>query len=158
LNQHHWEEGEETRRKYVTAFLLRLDYRAGTLEFVNAGHNPAFLLTPNGAAPVLLKSSSTPLGMLPAREYEAEVHDFVVGSRLLVYTDGLTEVFHGEEEFGEKRLLSSFDGCPGISSAATLAHLWATIEAFAGNQPQDDDMTALAVSRTSTDTSEVARN
>lgn len=147
LNQQHWQEGEETRRKYVTAFLLRLDYASGRLEFVNAGHNPAFLLPANADAAILLKASGPPLGMLPGREYEAEVHDFPPSSRLMVYTDGLTEVFKDDEEFGEDRLLESFQHLAGQDSPATLAHLWKTIHEFSGGEPQGDDMTALVISR-----------
>ena len=147
LNQHHWAEGEETRRKYVTALLMKLDCKAGRLQFVNAGHNPGFLVVPNEAVAKTLNSSGVPLGMLPGMTYEAEEYDFPAGSRLLVYTDGLTEVFQGEEEFGEDRLLEKFQGHPGSSGDAALAYLWECIAEFSGNQPQNDDMTALAVSR-----------
>ena len=50
MNQHHWAEGEEARRRYVTAIFLRLHPEAGEIEVVNAGHNPGFLLPPGGAA------------------------------------------------------------------------------------------------------------
>ena len=43
MNQHHWAEGEEARRRYVTAIFLRLHPEAGEIEVVNAGHNPGFL-------------------------------------------------------------------------------------------------------------------
>ncbi len=147
LNQHHWAEGEETRRKYVTALLMKLDCKAGLLEFVNAGHNPGFLVTPDEAVAKTLNSSGVPLGMLPGMTYEAEIYDFPAGSRLLVYTDGLTEVFRGDEEFGEDRLLEKFQGHSADSGNAALAYLWDCIGEFSGNQPQNDDMTALAVSR-----------
>jgi serine phosphatase RsbU (regulator of sigma subunit) len=156
LNQHHWDEGEATRRKYVTALLMRLDASAGKLEVVNAGHNPGFLLLPGEAAPKLLGASGPPLGILPAMQYEEQHLPFPAGSRLLVYTDGLTEVFKGDEEFGEERLLASFQSCGGCGSAATLAQLWNTIGEFSGTQAQVDDMTALVVHRTPKVASEVA--
>jgi sigma-B regulation protein RsbU (phosphoserine phosphatase) len=77
LNQHHWNEGEETRRKYVTALFLRLDGKAGKLECVNAVHNPGFLIKPDQDTPTLLESSGTPLGMLPGKTYSSETHDFI---------------------------------------------------------------------------------
>ena len=53
MNQHHWAEGEEARRRYVTAIFLRLHPEAGEIEVVNAGHNPGFLVEPGArAAPV----------------------------------------------------------------------------------------------------------
>src|SRR5208337_5439733 len=50
MNQHQWAEGEEARRRYVTAIFLRLYPEAGEIEVVNAGHNPGFLVEP-GASP-----------------------------------------------------------------------------------------------------------
>ena len=48
MNQHHWTEGEEARRRYVTAIFLRLHPETGEMEVVNAGHNPGFLVGPDG--------------------------------------------------------------------------------------------------------------
>jgi serine phosphatase RsbU (regulator of sigma subunit) len=49
MNQHHWAEGEEARRRYVTAIFLRLHPEAGEIEVVNAGHNPGFSLLQPGS-------------------------------------------------------------------------------------------------------------
>ncbi len=146
MNRHHWREGEEARRRYVTAIFLRLYPAEGQIEVVNAGHNPGFLLRPD-AAPLLLHASGTPLGMLPAMNYAAQRLDFPPDSRLLLYTDGLTEVFNGDEEFGSEELLKSFYGCKELCSDAILDALWAAIAAFSGGSPQGDDMTALALCR-----------
>ena len=67
--------------------------------------------------------------------------------RLLVYTDGMTEVFHGEDEFGEARLLETFVSCKEPTPDGTLGSLWHTLEAFSDGQNQSDDMTALVLFR-----------
>ncbi|MGH9590159.1 MAG: PP2C family protein-serine/threonine phosphatase, partial [Terracidiphilus sp.] len=146
MNQHHWAEGEEARRRYVTAIFLRLQPHAGQIEVVNAGHNPGFLVAP-GVAPRQLDAAGTPLGMLPGMSYSSEQHSFPPGARLLLYTDGLTEVFRGEEEFGSERLLNEFSNCRTDKADAILDALWAAIEQFSGGGPQRDDMTALALCR-----------
>jgi serine phosphatase RsbU (regulator of sigma subunit) len=146
MNQHHWAEGEEARRRYVTAIFLRLHPEAGEIEVVNAGHNPGFLLLPD-AAPRLFEAAGTPLGMLPGMRYESERCEFTPGTRLLFYTDGLTEVFRGDEEFGPERLLDAFLKCPAGKADDILDALWAAIEEFAEGGPQGDDMTALALCR-----------
>jgi serine phosphatase RsbU (regulator of sigma subunit) len=146
MNQHHWAEGEEARRRYVTAIFLRLHPEAGEIEVVNAGHNPGFLLQPD-AAPRLFEAAGTPLGMLPGMRYTSERSGFAPGTRLLVYTDGLTEVFKGEEEFGPERLLDEFLRCPASNADGILDALWAAIEDFSEGGPQGDDMTALALCR-----------
>jgi serine phosphatase RsbU (regulator of sigma subunit) len=146
MNQHHWAEGEEARRRYVTAIFLRLHPEAGEIEVVNAGHNPGFLLQP-GEAPRLFEATGTPLGLLPGMGYTSERCGFTPGARLLFYTDGLTEVFKGDEEFGPERLLAVFSGCPSSKTDGILDSLWAAIEEFADAGPQTDDMTALALCR-----------
>ena len=151
MNQYHWAEGEEARRRYVTAIFLRLHPEAGQIEVVNAGHNPGFLVTP-GAAPRLFEAAGTPLGLLPGMRYSCERHGFTPGTRLLFYTDGLTEVFKGDEEFGPERLLNEFSACPSEKADVILDALWAAIENFSEGGPQGDDMTALALCRGSSST------
>jgi serine phosphatase RsbU (regulator of sigma subunit) len=146
MNQHHWAEGEEARRRYVTAIFLRLHPQAGQIEVVNAGHNPGFLVAP-GSPPIQFDAAGTPLGLLPGMRYTSERHSIPVGARLLFYTDGLTEVFRGDEEFGPERLLNEFSTCPVQKADGILDALWAAIQAFAEGGPQADDMTALALCR-----------
>jgi serine phosphatase RsbU (regulator of sigma subunit) len=144
MNQYHWAEGEEARRRYVTAIFLRLHPEAGEIEVVNAGHNPGFLVQP-GAPVRQFDAGGTPLGLLPGMHYLSERCGFTPGARLLFYTDGLTEVFKGDEEFGPERLLHEFLGCPARKADGILDALWAAIEKFAEGGPQADDMTALAL-------------
>jgi serine phosphatase RsbU (regulator of sigma subunit) len=148
MNLLHYNEGAESRRRYVTAFLLWLSPASNTIEVVNAGHNPAFLMTGDRSLRKIA-ASGTPIGMLPFSSYSAEKYVLGSSARLLVYTDGLTEVFRGEEEFGEERLLQTFSDCEERTPEATLASLWSTLEQFSEGQEQTDDMTALVLSRTS---------
>jgi serine phosphatase RsbU (regulator of sigma subunit) len=146
MNQHHWTEGEEARRRYVTAIFLRLHPEAGDVEVVNAGHNPGFLVEPGGAQ-YQFNAAGTPLGLLPGMRYSSEKRAFVPGTRLLFYTDGLTEVFRGDEEFGPERLLDEFSKCPAQKADGILDALWTALEDFSAGGPQGDDMTALALCR-----------
>lgn len=148
MNQLHYSEGAESRRRYVTAFLLRLDPALNTIEAVNAGHNPAFLLHGNGGC-IRIAASGTPIGMLPFSSYLPEKYGLDPSARLLIYTDGMTEVFRDQEEFGEPRLLQAFSDCKETSPDATLAALWKMLKTYTDEPAQSDDMTALALFRTS---------
>ena len=79
--------------------------------------------------------------------YSVEKENFAPGSKLLFYTDGLTEVFRGDEEFGEERLLAEFSECPLDKSDGILETLWTSLTEFGAGGPQGDDMTALAMFR-----------
>lgn len=146
MNQHHWAEGEEARRRYVTAIFLKLKPDSAEIEVVNAGHNPGFLQQSAGDT-VQFESTGTPLGLLPGMRYSSQKCGFAKGNRLLFYTDGLTEVFRGEEEFGPERLLNVFCTCPSSNADDILGALWTAIGEFSQGAPQGDDMTALALCR-----------
>jgi serine phosphatase RsbU (regulator of sigma subunit) len=146
MNQHHWLEGEEARRRYVTAIFLRLYPGKGELEIVNAGHNPGFVVHPDGSR-CEFESTGTPLGLLPGMRYEIQRCPFPAGSRLLFYTDGLTEAFRGDEEFGPERLMDHFSRCKSLKADGILDALWTAIQTFVEGGPQGDDMTALVLCR-----------
>ncbi len=146
MNEHQWLEGEEAQRRYVTAIFLRLQPLTGEIEVVNAGHNPGFLLAA-GRAARQFDAAGTPLGLVPGMQYPAERAELTPGSRLLFYTDGLTEVFRGEEEFGAERLLRAFSACPAAKADDILDALWTALAEFSGGGPQGDDRTALAICR-----------
>ncbi len=146
MNQHHWMDGEEARRKYVTAIFLRLYPSAGEIEVVNAGHNPGFAVHPDGST-CLFESAGTPLGLLPGMRYSIERCAFPQGTRMLFYTDGLTESFRGDEEFGQERLMEHFSQYPSSKADGILDALWTAIGEFVEGGPQGDDMTALVLCR-----------
>jgi sigma-B regulation protein RsbU (phosphoserine phosphatase) len=146
MNEHHWMDGEEARRKYVTAIFLRLYPQTAEIEVVNAGHNPGFGVHPDGGT-CLFESVGTPLGLLPGMRYSSERCAFPPGSRMLFYTDGLTEAFRGDEEFGAERLMANFSQCPSPDADGILDALWTAIGEFVEGGPQGDDMTALVLCR-----------
>ncbi len=146
MNEHHWREGEEARRRYVTAIFARLYPATGELEVVNAGHNPGIGIRPDDTT-CLFEAAGTPLGLLPGMRYTSERCTFPPGSRLLFYTDGLTEAFRGDEEFGPERLMAHFSECRSNKADDILDALWTAIGEFVEGGPQGDDMTALVLCR-----------
>lgn len=151
MNLLHHGEGEESRRRYVTAILLQLDPLNDSMTVVNCGHNPAFLISSGnaGETPIVEKigASGTPIGLLPFSTYHPRKYALPPGSRLLLYTDGLTEVFRGEEEFGEERLLDCFAGDTATRSDDVIESLWSALDSFSDGQEQSDDMTAMVLLR-----------
>jgi len=145
LNQLHWEEGLEARRRYVTAIVMSLDPATHQVDLVNCGHNPAFIVI--GENRLRIGASGTPLGMLPNQSYETETFEIGEGGQVLLYTDGLTEVFSGDDEFGEGRLMDLIEDSP---TPDLLDRVWHTLHRFTGGARQTDDMTALYLCRSQT--------
>jgi serine phosphatase RsbU (regulator of sigma subunit) len=113
---------------------------------VNAGHNPGFVVRDDGSS-CLFEAAGTPLGLLPGMRYSSERCTFPPKSRLLFYTDGLTEAFRGDEEFGPERLMDHFSQCRSCKADGILDALWTAIGEFVEGGPQGDDMTALVLCR-----------
>ena len=74
--------------------------------------------------------------MLPGMSYTADSFPFNPGARLLLYTDGLTEVFHGNEEFGPERLVDAFRDLQTRDAEESLEALWAQLRQFSTGGPQ----------------------
>jgi phosphoserine phosphatase RsbU/P len=84
---------------FFTLAAARIDRGGRTMEFAGAGHPPAMIVQP-GTEPRLLRSRSMVLGMLPdAVDADATLYsELEYGDRIVLYTDGLTDVVdsHGE--------------------------------------------------------------
>jgi phosphoserine phosphatase RsbU/P len=82
-----------------TLAAARIDMSGRRMIFAGAGHPPAMIVTP-GEEPRLLESRSMVLGGLPdavAAEAAIEV-DLKKGDRVVLYTDGISEVFDARGE------------------------------------------------------------
>ncbi|OUJ72216.1 PP2C family protein-serine/threonine phosphatase [Hymenobacter crusticola] len=93
--------------KFITAFFGVYNRATRELEYVNAGHNSAILLSDDNEHQ-LLSEGTTMLGIFEELPF-LHTHRVQVPLRslLLTYTDGLTEVFdEAEGEFGEEGVLA----------------------------------------------------
>ena len=84
---------------FLTAAAARIDRSGRRMLFAGAGHPPGMVVSP-GEEPRLLESRSMVLGALPEAVDGEAVLDVGLnqGDRVVLYTDGLTEVFdaHGQ--------------------------------------------------------------
>lgn len=84
---------------FVTLAAARIDTQLRRMVFAGAGHPPAMLVR-RGQSPLLLESRSTILGALPdavdtTPSLELQLEP---GDRIVLYTDGITEVFNSSGE------------------------------------------------------------
>lgn len=90
--------------RFITCFYGLLDIGRRVLQFTNAGHNPPLLVRQNGDV-LRLETGGRVLGAFAESTYRQGEVDLSSGDRLLLFTDGVTEVRNlAGEEFGEARL------------------------------------------------------
>ena len=132
---------------FATIFFGALDPRTGSLMYVNAGHNPPYVLGPRGIR-AQLDPTGPALGIVPGAEYTIGQIRLEPGETLFAYTDGVTDARDGAGEFfGEDRLIRTIG--QGAATAQELLHrVEESVHEHLGNAALYDDLTMLAVRRT----------
>ena len=86
--------------KFVSFFFAVIDAQSRSLSYCNAGHNPPILVRADGTA-LELRVGGGVLGLFSDWSYEQTQLKLASGDRLVLYTDGITEVESPDcEEFG----------------------------------------------------------
>lgn len=90
VNQTLFDELSEVEM-FITLQLAFIDVQTRELILASAGHCPALLFSRNSAEPRLISPEGMPLGILRYTIFTEEKLQLPEGSRLILYTDGITE-------------------------------------------------------------------
>ena len=130
---------------FITFFVAIYNRRNKELRFVNAGHNPPFLLGSDHHVQAL-EDGTTILGSFNKLPFINEgvvnhLRDFMLFS----YTDGLTEAFNtNEEPYGPERVMEFLKQNYNRSPKDIHKLLLEDVKKFAGGKEFDDDITMLS--------------
>jgi sigma-B regulation protein RsbU (phosphoserine phosphatase) len=134
--------------RLVTLFYAEVDPPAGTLRYVNAGHNPPLLMRADGRSERLV-ATSVALGVLSDAEFTPVDTFLAPGESLFLYTDGVTEAFNPQdEEYGEARL-EAFLAARRTVTEGLVDAVVQDVLAFSGPVRPHDDMTLMLIARAS---------
>lgn len=134
----------------MTFFIGCFDEETGIFTYVNASHDPPFLI-PNQNEPLKKKNIEPLLGVTCRRlgermesEYKESKIELNPGDRIVFYTDGVTELVGKDDKlWGERKfvktLLNSFNQSQSIDGA--MVDLSVAIEEHRDGTPLDDDVT-----------------
>jgi phosphoserine phosphatase RsbU/P len=148
LNRHILESS--LANKFITLFMAELEPSTGLLRYLNAGHNPGFLVRGGlgGGRVEELSSSGVPLGLLPNSRYQPRELVVEPGDIVCIYSDGITEAESiDEEEFGTERLIELLRKHQGFTLQEVLETLQGAVTRFARGKPQYDDQTVVLLRR-----------
>jgi phosphoserine phosphatase RsbU/P len=131
----------------VTFFYGELTPATGEIRYVNAGHNPPFVIR-HDQSMERLPSTSIPLGINRQSCFSDRATQLESGDRLFLFTDGVTEAFNTEDvEFGETRLTQFLKTRRDLSEDQLIHALIADVLTFCGNAKPHDDMTLMNIKR-----------
>jgi serine phosphatase RsbU (regulator of sigma subunit) len=131
-------EGE----KYATLFYGAM-HSCGTLYYCAAGHGQTALLLPDGSVEDW-GAASLPLGMLPEGEFPVATAHLAPGTKLVIYSDGLTDAENRSgESFGTKRVRGLFAAGGALDAPGLHRHILDAVGRFAGDAQQKDDLTVM---------------
>ncbi len=129
------------------AFIGCYNEDLGTICYANAGHTPALLRDTAGIR--RLEATGLPLGLFSHTTRDAHTVSLSPGAIFLVVSLGIVEAEQEGEEFG----LEGVEATLQEASANTARELCGTIlqaaQKFMGTAPTHNDVTALALARTS---------
>jgi len=133
---------------FVTLFYGILDLDSGELLYSNGAHNLPYRIGPGGLEVLPAEREGGVLGFREHTLYDTVQSKLAPGETLYLYTDGVTEALDGQRQrFGVDRLEAFLLGHTGCPARELVEGSIDAVRRFAGDAPQSDDLTALAVRR-----------
>jgi sigma-B regulation protein RsbU (phosphoserine phosphatase) len=141
---------------FITLLYAVIDTTRNELTFARAGHELPLLFrashVPNGAVGEFIGSEGMPLGLVPNEVFASVIVDrterFSAGDILVLYTDGLTETPNEEDkEFAGPRLVDAVRALQSRSAKEINDGILQSVQRFAGQAAQRDDLTLVTLKR-----------
>jgi len=130
---------------FVTVFYGILNTTTGEVEYVNAGHNPPYILSGNQVRKVQM-TAGTVLGCMEDFIYHSKKVQLIPGDLLFLFTDGVTEAFNIHEQlYGEERLENYLQTHVAHPIEEVVKESILDVTKFSSGMPQSDDITLLAI-------------
>lgn len=131
---------------FVTAWMGILNIRTGKILFANAGHNPPLVKHADGTFEYLKSRAGFVLAGMDGVRYRKNELDLSPGDAIYLYTDGVTEATDlNDELYGEDRLHAVLQKYKDESMEVICSEIKKDVDLFAGEAPQFDDITMLAL-------------
>ncbi len=131
---------------FITFLIAFYDHKNKTLQYINAGHNPAYFYDYQRKKSILLDKGTTVLGIFyPLPFLEKTVLDDLNGFFMFAYTDGVNEVENPEgEQFGLERLIAFLDSRRNKGLSEIHGNLITRLNQFKKAAKYNDDVTLLS--------------
>ncbi len=135
--------GQQHGNKYFTIWYGVYHSTSRTLAWAGGGHHPSIVLLPGQPRPMVLASEGPMMGVLRQAEFPAQSCSVPAGARLLIFSDGVFEVFR------EKRQMWSLSECIayltelGKEGGNLMDELLHHVERLRGSPHLNDDFSII---------------
>ncbi len=132
--------------KFVTFFAALFDPETSSFSYINAGHNPPFIMRANGTVEEL-QCGGIILGILEnAPPYNTGTVTINNGDAVVMYTDGVSEAMNNNnDEFGEDTLREISLAVRHTDAHTILDTIVVHVHKHADGAPQSDDITLAII-------------
>ena len=131
---------------FVTVWFGILEISTGKVTAANAGHEYPLVRQADGSFEIFKDKHGFVLGVMEEKKYQEYEFTLQKGGTIFLYTDGVPEAMNADNElFGNERMLSAVNETPNGSPKELLNHVHGKVNEFAGDAPQFDDLTMLAI-------------
>ena len=143
--------------RFISLFYAELE-TAGNLTYVNGGHCPPLLVTPDSDV-YELKVSGPVLGPLPDASYSRGYLTMKPGEVLVIFSDGVTERHKPDDdlndpdsevlpvEFGREGLVQTIIDHQSSSAEEIMTAIMAAVKKFGLDRPYEDDVSVMVIKR-----------
>jgi sigma-B regulation protein RsbU (phosphoserine phosphatase) len=138
---------------FISMAYVVLDHAHGGVTMARAGHDAPVLYKHATQEITRLKPPGMVVGIDSGNVFDRLTGDFAVplerGDCLVLYTDGVTEALDSNgDEFGVERMVQGVRASAGDGAPAIVTRVIDDVRNFVGSQPQNDDITLIAIRKT----------
>ena len=133
--------------RFMTLFMAEINRPNGQIFWLNAGHEPAIIYSPESRVfNELAGRGSLPLGITDSCKYKATRQDITPGQIVAIATDGIFETQNPNGEmFGRQRFYDIIRYHASSSADHILEAALEAVENFRKDLPPEDDLTLVVV-------------
>jgi len=138
---------------FISMAYIILDHVRNTMLLSRAGHDAPLLYQRASESVTPIKPLGMVVGIDSGSVFDRITSDFALSLErddcLLLYTDGVTEALDAKgDEFGFDRVVQCVRDSAPSGAPAIITRLIDELRSFVGTQPQNDDITLIAIRKT----------
>ena len=138
---------------FISMAYVILDHADGSVTLSRAGHDAPIVFDHETGVAAPVKPPGMVVGIDSGSVFDRITGDFPLSLKrddcLLLYTDGVTEALDANgDEFGPERMIECVRTSAPEGAPAMIRRIIDELRAFVGAQPQNDDITLIAIRKT----------